>query len=51
MELLQIQNVKKVYTTKLGLTQCVALKNISFFVQEGNLWPSWGPAAAVRPPC
>lgn len=35
MELLQIQNVKKVYTTKLGLTQCVALKNISFTVQEG----------------
>ena len=28
MELLQIQNVKKVYTTKLGLTQCVALQSV-----------------------
>ena len=35
MELLKIQNVKKVYTTKLGLVQCVALKNVSFTVSEG----------------
>ena len=48
MELLQIQNVKKVYTTKLGLTQCVALKNISFTVQEGEFMAIMGASGSGK---
>lgn len=48
MELLQIQNVKKVYTIKLGLTQCVALKNISFTVQEGEFMAIMGASGSGK---
>ena len=48
MELLQIQNFQKVYTTKLGLTQCVALKNISFTVQEGEFMAIMGASGSGK---
>ena len=35
MELLRIEHLKKVYHTRLGLQQCVALKDVSFAVEEG----------------
>ena len=48
MELLKIQNVKKVYTTKLGLVQCVALKNVSFTVSEGEFVAIMGASGSGK---
>ena len=36
MELLNVKNVKKIYTTKFGGNQVEALSNISFSVEEGE---------------
>lgn len=36
MELLQVKNIKKVYTTRFGGNQVQALSNISFSVEEGE---------------
>ena len=48
MELLKIQNLKKVYSTKLGLQQCVALKNVSFSVEEGEFVAIMGPSGSGK---
>ena len=48
MELLKIQNVKKVYTTKLGLVQCIALKNVSFAVSEGEFVAIMGASGSGK---
>ena len=48
MELLKIQNVKKVYTTKLGLVQCGALKNVSFAVSEGEFVAIMGASGSGK---
>ncbi len=36
MSILQVQNVKKVYTTRFGGNKVEALKNVSFTVEEGE---------------
>ena len=36
MELLQVNNLKKVYTTRFGGNSIEALKNVSFSVEEGE---------------
>ncbi len=36
MSLLQVKGLGKIYNTKLGMRQCVALKNVSFDVIEGE---------------
>ena len=36
MSLLSVQNLKKVYTSKLGTTSVTALKNVNFNVEEGE---------------
>ena len=36
MAILEVNNLKKVYTTRLGGTQVEALKNLSFSVEEGE---------------
>lgn len=36
MEILEVNNLKKVYTTRLGGNQVEALKNLSFSVEEGE---------------
>ena len=48
MELLKIDNVKKVYNTKLGLQQCVALKNVSFSVSHGEFVSIMGPSGSGK---
>lgn len=48
MELLKIQNVKKVYVTKLGFNQCVALKNVSFTVMEGEFVAIMGASGSGK---
>lgn len=36
MEILQVSDVKKTYTTRLGGNRVQALKGVSFSVQEGE---------------
>ena len=36
MELLQVNNLKKVYTTRFGGNSIEALKNVSFSVEQGE---------------
>ena len=36
MSLLEVRNVKKVYTTRLGANQVQALSNVNFSVEEGE---------------
>ena len=48
MELLKIENLKKVYNTKLGLQQCVALKNVSFTVEEGEFVAIMGASGSGK---
>ena len=38
MAILEVNNLKKVYTTRLGGNQVEALKNLSFSVECGNLF-------------
>ena len=38
MAILEVNNLKKVYTTRLGGNQVEALKNLSFSVEEGESW-------------
>ena len=36
MKLLQVNHVKKVYNTRLGARQCVALEDVGFSVDQGE---------------
>ena len=36
MTILEVTNLKKIYTTRLGLNQVQALTNVSFTVEEGE---------------
>ena len=36
MSLLEVKNLKKVYTTRFGGNQVQALKNVNFSVEEGE---------------
>ena len=51
MEILQVKEIKKTYTTRFGGNQVQALKGVSFSVQEGDMWPSWASPARARPRC
>ena len=51
MEILQVSDVKKTYTTRLGGNRVQALKGVSFSVQEGSMWPSWASPAPAKPLC
>lgn len=48
MELLKVNNVKKVYYTKLKIQQCVALNNVSFEVNEGEFLAIMGPSGSGK---
>ncbi|MEA4891668.1 MAG: ABC transporter ATP-binding protein [Peptococcaceae bacterium] len=48
MELLRIENLKKVYHTKLGLQQCVALNDVSFAVEEGEFVAIMGASGSGK---
>ena len=51
MALLNVNDLKKVYTTRLGGAKVTALSGVSFTVEEGSLWPLWASLAPARPPC
>lgn len=48
MELLQVQNVKKIYNLKRRMQQCVALRQVSLDVSEGEFPQSWARQAAGK---
>ena len=41
MAILEVNNLKKVYTTRLGGQKVAALANVSFSVEAGELTRSW----------
>ena len=42
MAILEVNNLKKVYTTRLGGNQVEALKNLSFSVEEARICSNHG---------
>ncbi len=48
MELLQVQNVKKIYNLKLRMQQCVALRQVGFEVGEGEFLAIMGPSGSGK---
>ncbi|MDD3400322.1 MAG: ABC transporter ATP-binding protein [Eubacteriales bacterium] len=48
MELLQVTNVNKIYNTKLGMQQCVALQGVSFDVSEGEFVAIMGASGSGK---
>lgn len=48
MELLNVKNVKKIYTTKFGGNQVEALSNISFSVEEGEYLAIMGESGSGK---
>ena len=48
MELLNVRHLRKVYNTKLGFAQCVALKDVSFDVEEGEFAAIMGASGSGK---
>lgn len=48
MELLRIENLGKVYNTRIGQQQCVALKNVSFTVAAGEFVAIMGASGSGK---
>lgn len=51
MEILQVNEIKKTYTTRFGGNQVQALKGVTFSVEEGEYVPSWASPVRAKPPC
>lgn len=48
MELLEVKRLKKVYNTRLGGKQCVALNNVNFTVSEGEFVAIMGASGSGK---
>ena len=48
MSLLEVKNLRKVYTTRLGGTGVEALKNVSFAVESGEFVAIMGESGSDR---
>lgn len=48
MSLLQVNNIKKIYTQRFSRQQYVALNNVNFKVEEGEFVAIMGPSGAGK---
>ena len=48
MAILEVNNIKKVYTTRFGGNQVQALSDVSLWKKE-NMWRLWESLVLVRP--
>lgn len=51
MSLLEVRNVKKVYTTRLGANQVQALSNVNFSVEDGEYVAIMGESGSGKQRC
>lgn len=51
MQILNVTGLKKVYTTRFGGSQVMALRQVDFSVEEGEYVALWASPAPARPPC
>lgn len=51
MAILEVKNLRKIYTTRFGGNKVEALSNVNFSVDEGEFVRSWAKAAAAKPRC
>lgn len=51
MPLLEVKNLKKVYTTRFGGSQVKALDGITFSVEEGEYLAVMGESGSGKAPC
>ena len=51
MALLEVTNIKKIYSTRFGGNKVQALSNVTFSVEEGELSRLWANLVPVRQPC
>ena len=49
MQILEVNDLRKVYTTRFGGQQVEALRCVTFSVAQGEYWPSWANPARVKP--
>lgn len=51
MALLEVKNVKKIYTTRFGGNKVEALRDVNFSVEPGEYVASWESLVLVKVPC
>ena len=51
MALLEVKNVRRVYSTRFGGNKVEALKNINFSVEEGEYVAIMGESGSGKQPC
>lgn len=51
MPLLEVNNLKKVYTTRFGGAHVQALSNVSFSVEKGEYVAIMGESGSGKTPC
>lgn len=51
MTLLEVNNLKKIYSSRFGGASVQALSNVTFSVEQANIWRSWASPAPARRRC
>lgn len=51
MAILEVKNLKKIYTTRFGGNQVQALADVSFSVEPGEYVAIMGESGSGKPPC